>query len=118
MTESKNLIRYVVITSSFWWGKGETMKEALENAHVNQIYALNSKVKNPKEAVVYRIELDPIKSVINDLYKSRAELALSCVSLDEDYQEGDLVEPWVDLWGHCCSWGAKNTEEVIRLKIK
>ena len=116
MTENKNVVRYVVITSDFYWGKAETMEEALKNANVNHIYALNSKAKNPNKAVVYRVELDPVNSVFNE--QSKAELRQSGVSLGDDYEDGDLIEPWVNDWGSRGTWGARTTEKVIELKIK
>ena len=112
--EKTNLVRYVVITSTYYWGKGKTLEEALKNAHVNGIYALNSKKENTNKARVYRVELDPVKSVYDE--KSAKAISSSGMTL-EGYSEGDLIEPWVYDIGTLGTWGAK-TEKVIDLKIK
>ena len=113
--KNESLIRYVVITTYGYWGKAPELKDALKNAGVNSFYALNSK-KRGNACHIYRIELDPVESVFNE--QSKAELSQSGVSLDDDYQDGDLIEPWVNDWGSLSAWGAKSCELVIKLQIK
>lgn len=112
--ETTNLVRYVVITSHYYWGKAETLAEAFKKAQVNSLYAFDSKKEKTNKAVVYRIELDPVDSVYNA--RSASELRKSGISLD-GYDDGDLIEPWVNDWGNVGAWGAK-IEKVIDLKIK
>jgi hypothetical protein len=112
--KNESLIRYVVITTCGYWGKAPELKDALKNANVNAIYALNSKKKSAV-AHVYRVELDPVDSVYNE--ESRKGLKSQHVSFT-GYEEGDLIEPWVNDWGSLSAWGAKSSEKVIELKIK
>ena len=112
--ENESYIRYVVITTQGYWGKDPELKVALKNANVNAIYALNSKKKSAV-AYVYRVELDPVNSVFNE--ESRKGLKANHVSFS-GYEEGDLIEPWVNDWGNLGTWGAKSSEKVIELKIK
>ncbi len=112
--ENESLVRYVVITTQGYWGKDPKLEVALKNANVNAIYALNSK-KKTAVAHVYRVELDPVNSVFNE--ESRKGLKASHVSFT-GYEEGDLIEPWVNDWGNLGTWGAKSSEKVIELKIK
>ena len=111
--EKTNLVRYIVTTSHGYWGKAPELEVALKNAKVNSFYALNSK-KDGKACHVYRVELDPVESVFNE--KSRKGLKASHVGFT-GYEEGDLIEPWVNDWGNVGAWGAK-IEKVIDLKIK
>lgn len=112
--KTDSLIRYVVITSYGYWGKAPKLKDALKNANVNSFYALNSK-KQGKACHIYRVELDPVKSIFNE--ESRKGLKSQHVSF-EGYEEGDLIEPWVNDWGSLSTWGAKSCEQVIKLQIR
>jgi hypothetical protein len=112
--ENESYIRYVVITTRGYWGKDPELKVALKNANVNAIYALNSKKKSAV-AHVYRVELDPVYSIFNE--ESRKGLKANHISFS-GYEEGDLIEPWVNDWGNLGTWGAKSSEKVIELKIK
>ena len=112
---NQDLVRYVVITSDGYWGKSPKLKDALKNASVTTFYSLNSKKKDAYTAHVYRVELDPVESVYNE--ESAKAIRSSGISLD-GYEEGDLIEPWVNDWGSLGSWGAKSTEKVIELKHK
>ena len=112
--KSSSLVRYVVITSYGYWGKAPELEIALKNANVNSFYALNSK-KEGKACHIYRVELDPVKSVFNE--ESRKGLKSQHVTFT-GYEEGDLIEPWVSDWGGVSAWGAKSCELVIKLKIK
>ena len=113
--KNESYIRYVVITNHGYWGKDSELEAALKNANVNSIYALNSKKENAHVAHVYRVELDPVDSVYNE--ESRKGLKASHISFS-GYEEGDLIEPWVNDWGSLGAWGAKSSEKVIELKIK
>ena len=113
--ENESLVRYVVITSDGYWGKSPKLEDALKNASVTTFYSLNSKKKDAYTAHVYRLELDPVESVYNA--RSASELRKSGISLD-GYEDGDIIEPWVNDWGSLGSWGAKSTEKVIELKHK
>ena len=112
--KNESLIRYVVITTYGYWGKATELKDALKNAGVNSFYALNSK-KRGNACHIYRVELDPVESVFNE--KSRKGLKSQNVSFT-GYDEGDLIEPWVNDWGSLSAWGAKSCELVIKLQIK
>lgn len=115
MTEkNESFIRYVVITTYGYWGKATELKDALKNANVNSFYALNSK-KRGNACHIYRVELDPVESVYNE--ESRKGLKSQHVSFT-GYEEGDLIEPWVNDWGSLSAWGAKSCELVIKLQIK
>ena len=115
MTEkNESLVRYVVITTDGYWGKAPELEAALKNANVNSFYALNS-IQLGAVAHVYRVELDPVESVWNE--KTKAELKRSHITLT-GYEDGDLIEPWVNDWGSLGAWGAKSSEKVIELKIK
>mgnify|MGYP003149935223 FL=1 len=113
--KNESLIRYVVITTYGYWGKAPELIDALKNAGVNSFYALNSK-KRGNACHIYRIELDPVESVFNE--QSKSALSQNGVSLDDDYQDGDLIEPWVNDWGGVGTMGAKSCELVINLQIK
>ena len=112
--KSSSLVRYVVITTDGYWGKDSDLLVALKNAKVNTFYALNSK-KRGNLAHIYRVELDPVESVWND--ETKAELKRCHIRLD-GYENGDLIEPWVNDWGQLQAWGAKPAELVIKLQIK
>ena len=112
---NQDLVRYVVITSDGHWGKSPKLEDALKNASVTTFYSLNSKKKDAYKAHVYRLELDPVESVYNA--RSASELRKSGIGLD-GYEDGDIIEPWVNDWGSLGSWGAKSTEKVIELKHK
>lgn len=115
--QNESFIRYVVITNDGYWGRAPELEAALKNARVNSLYSLNT-TKDSKTPVahVYRLELDPVESVYNE--QTKAELKRSHISLS-GYEDGDLIEPWVDDWGSLQSWGAKGeAEKVIELKIK
>ena len=112
--KNESYIRYVVITTRGYWGKDPELKVALKNANVNAIYALNSKKKSGV-AHVYRVELSPVDSIFNE--ESRKGLKANHISFS-GYEEGDLIEPWVNDWGNLGTWGAKSSEKVIELKIK
>ena len=113
--ENESLVRYVVITTDGYWGKSTKLEDALKKASVTTFYSLNSKKKDAYTAHVYRLELDPVESVYNE--RSASELRKSGISLD-GYEDGDIIEPWVNDWGSLGSWGAKSTEKVIELKHK
>lgn len=113
--KNESLVRYVVITTDGYWGKSTKLEDALKKASVNTFYSLNSKKKDAYTAHVYRLELDPVESVYNA--RSASELRKSGISLD-GYEDGDIIEPWVNDWGSLGSWGAKSTEKVIELKHK
>ncbi len=113
--ENESLVRYVVITPDGYWGKSTKLEDALKKASVTTFYSLNSKKKDAYTAHVYRLELDPVESVYNA--RSASELRKSGISLD-GYEDGDIIEPWVNDWGSLGSWGAKSTEKVIELKHK
>jgi hypothetical protein len=111
--ENENLVRYVVINSRYYWGKSETLEDALQNANVNGIYALNSKKKNTATAMVYRVEIDPIEGILTE--KKREVLDQRGISTD-DLEIGDVIEPWVEDFGGVGAFG--KIERVIKLKIK
>ena len=113
--KNESLVRYVVITTDGYWGKSTKLEDALKKASVNTFYSLNSKKKDAYTAHIYRLELDPVESVYNA--RSASELRKSGISLD-GYEDGDIIEPWVNDWGSLGSWGAKSTEKVIELKHK
>ena len=113
--KNESLVRYVVITTDGYWGKSPKLEDALKKASVTTFYSLNSKKKDAYTAHVYRLELDPVESVYNA--RSASELRKSGISLD-GYEDGDIIEPWVNDWGSLGSWGAKSTEKVIELKHK
>lgn len=118
MTEkNESFIRYVVITNHGHWGRSPDLLEALKNARVNSFYNLNTtKESKTPLAHVYRLELDPVESRWSD--ETKAELKRCRVNLT-GYENGDLIEPWVDDWGSLQSWGAKGeAEKVIELKIR
>ena len=112
--ENESYIRYVVITTDGYWGRDPKLLVALKNAKVNSFYSLNSK-KRGNVAHIYRVELDPVESVWNE--QTKAELKECHVTLN-GYENGDLIEPWVNDWGNLGTWGAKSSEKVIELKIK
>ena len=117
MTEkNESLIRYVVITTKGYWGRGPKLEAALKNAKVNSFLALNSKKETASVAHVYRIELDPVESRYSDKVKA-ADYSRSMATFS-GYEEGDLIEPWVNEFGSLGSWGARSCEKVIELKIK
>ncbi len=116
MTEkNESFIRYVVITTDGYWGKSPELEVALKNAKVNSFYNLNSRKKGTPVAHIYRVELDPVESVWNK--ETKAELKRSHIILS-GYEDGDLIEPWVNDWGSLQAWGAKSSEKMIKLKIK
>jgi hypothetical protein len=113
--KNESLVRYVVITTDGYWGKSTKLEDALKKASVTTFYSLNSKKKDAYTAHVYRLELDPVESVYNE--ESAKAIRASGISLD-GYEDGDIIEPWVNDWGSLGSWGAKSTEKVIELKHK
>ena len=117
MTEkNESFIRYVVVTSHGHWGRSSNLLEALKNARVNSFYNLDTKKDETHVAHIYRLELDPVESRWSDETKTEMR---ACRIILKGYEDGDLIEPWVDDWGSLQSWGAKGeAEKVIELKIK
>ena len=117
MTEkNESFVRYVVITDDGYWGKAPELLDALKNAKVNSFYSLNTtKETYTPVAHIYRIELDPVDSRWSE--QTKADLKRSNITLT-GYEDGDLIEPWVNDWGSLQAWGAKSIEEMIKLKIK
>jgi len=111
--EKTNLVRYVVTTSHFYWGIAETLEKALKNAHVNSIYALNSKKEDTHTAVVFRVEIDEVNGILTEEKRIRMERQ----GIDtQELEIGDWIEPWVNDFGGVGAFG--EIEKVIKLKIK
>jgi len=115
--KNESLIRYVVITNHGNWGRPPELLGAMKNDKVNAFNSWNT-TKDSKTplAHVYRLELDPVESRWSD--ETKAELKRCRVNLT-GYENGDLIEPWVDDWGSLQSWGATGeAEKVIATTIR
>ena len=89
---NNDAIRYMVTTSAWGSGIAKTMEEALKEAGVNSIYALNTKTKRFETAVVKRIELDESAILTEKVRSSLEEQGVDT----SDLELGDYVEPWIN----------------------
>jgi hypothetical protein len=97
MTETKELVYYIVSTSTWNWGRGPTLKEALQEA----------RALNPKGKLKRGIKVDAGKNIQTEkdvLTNKRIESFTPYYNIT-GYKEGDHLLPFVNNYGTFVYYG-------------